>query len=336
MNVLFVTDEKFAEICAVAMRSITEIDEGVCFYVILDNVSDTIKNKIKRSIGKKKCEIKFITAEHVQNRFNINIESGIWPLICLQRLFLCDYLPKELNKILYLDCDIIARNSLKELYEIEFDKEEYCAAVPDCVSDICRNNIGIDNRSNYYNSGVVLINLELWRKENVAEKFMTIMYENEGKLQYPDQDIINIAFKNKIKTLNAKYNVTSYEYAYTYDELMFYHNASFYIDKNEFELAINNPNIFHFTNDILLTRPWINGTNHPYFAEWFAIREKTAWCGEKLWKNNEKLTTRIKCFFSRKLPKNLVLLFAKYLNRWHSFSYSKNKLWSVFALRWHK
>ena len=36
MNVLFVTDEKFAEICAVAMRSITEFDEGVCFYVILD------------------------------------------------------------------------------------------------------------------------------------------------------------------------------------------------------------------------------------------------------------------------------------------------------------
>ena len=112
----------------------------------------------------------------MQNRFDISIESGIWPLTCLQRLFLCDYLPKELNKILYLDCDIIARNSLKELYEIEFDKEEYCAAVPDCVSDICRNNIGIDNRSNYYNSGVVLINLELWRKENVAEKLKIRSY----------------------------------------------------------------------------------------------------------------------------------------------------------------
>lgn len=323
MNILFVTDERFAEVCTVAMRSIAINDDYVHFFVIQDNVNESTQSKMKQSIDDLHCEVTFITPEIIENKFNVNVESGIWPMTCLQRLFLCDYLPVEMNKILYLDCDIIARKSLQNLYNVEFENGEYCAAVPDCVSDTCRQNIGISKLSDYYNSGVLLINLDLWRKDNVANKFMTIMSENEGKLQYPDQDIINIAFENKIKKLNAKYNVTSYEYAYTYDELMFYHNASFYIDKTEYENAVSDPYIFHFTNDILLMRPWIKGNNHPLFLEWIALRNNTAWGNDDLWINNEKWSAKVKRYFAVSFPKTIVLLFAKYLNKKHSACYSK-------------
>lgn len=321
MNILFATDEKFAEICTVAMRSIAINDDGVHFFVIQDRVSDFSMSKMKDSLRGFNCEITFIKAERVEEKFNVNIKSGIWPLTTLQRLFLCNYLPSDLNKILYLDCDIIARKSVRSLYDLDLKNDEFCAAVPDCVSDMCRRNIGISNTSTYFNAGVLLINLDLWRREKVSNKFLEIINKKEGKLQYLDQDVMNIAFENKIKVVDAKYNVTSFEYAYGYDELMFYHNANHYIDKTEFENAVNDPYIFHFTNDMLLTRPWISGNNHPFFSEWIAIRKKTAWGNEKLWDNNEKWSVKVKRCLANHLPRKIVLHLAKYINKKHSSYY---------------
>lgn len=323
MNVLLVTDENFAEMCTVAMRSVAELDKGVNFHIIQDGLSINTKIKIQESLLDTDCSVNFIDAEKIEDRFNVDVKSDMWPLVCLQRLFLTDYLPMEMEKILYLDCDVIALKSIRDIYDTVFDEGEYCAAVPDCVSGVCKRNIGMDAENPYFNSGVLLINLDLWRKENVSTRFIEIMNAYEGALQYPDQDIINMAFENHIKKIDAKYNVTSFEYFYKYEELMYYHNADNYIDKSEYINAVKNPFVFHFTNDIVLIRPWFTDSNHPLFDEWNLIREKTMWKNEKLRENNEKRSTKIKRFVARNLPRKVMLVFARYLNRKHSSNYSQ-------------
>ncbi len=321
MNFLFVTDENFAEICTVAMYSVAEHNDGAVFYVINDGMRDDTICKMKASLQNLNCRIVFVDTIDIVNKFEINVNPGIWPINCLQRLFICDRIPESVKRILYLDCDILVRKSLKQLYDIEFG-DEYCAAIPDCLSRLCKSNIGINENDIYYNSGVLLINLEKWRKMNVEKLFVASMQEHKGRLQYPDQDLINMVFQNKIFRVNAKYNVTSYEYGYSYEELMYYHNAEDYIDKNEFVTAKKDPYIFHFTNDVRIIRPWYKNSNHPFFEEWNSIRNKTLWGCEPLRENAVNRSLMIKHLGFKILPKKVLLYFARKLNQKHALQYS--------------
>lgn len=322
MNILFVTDENFAEICTVAMRSVVEHNENVTIYVIQDNVKEVTLKKMKDSLHGIECNLIFINAIDIAKKYHITTEKSDWPVSCMHRLFVCDYLPITMDKILYLDCDVIVRHSLNELYETSFDDDEYCAAAADCVGSLSRKNIGIDSKSDYYNSGVMLINLDLWRKNEAKLKFMKIMEEKKGTFQYPDQDIINKVFENHIKRIDAKYNVTSYEYGYSYTELMYYHNADLFIDIDEYNRAISDPFIFHFTNDARLIRPWFKGTNHPFYREWVSVRNKTVWKDEKLRDDNGNFIVKVKRKIAFLLPRKLMLFFARRINKKHTMRYS--------------
>ena len=90
------------------------------------------------------------------------------------RLFLCDYLPEDIDKVLYLDGDMIVCQSISELWEWDLG-EAAVGVVPDFkVFDVHHiNNLGYDVRYGYFNSGVLLINLKLWREGCVKDSFLS-------------------------------------------------------------------------------------------------------------------------------------------------------------------
>lgn len=112
----------------------------------------------------------------------------------------------EYDKIIYIDCDIIVRNSLAELYHTTILADKYyLAGVFEAVLDFQKKHlqdIRCDDKA-YVNSGLLLMNLDLLRKDNIVDKF--IEASRLDCWQFPDQDILNTICAGKILGL-APYN----------------------------------------------------------------------------------------------------------------------------------
>ena len=113
----------------------------------------------------------------------------------------------NLNKVLYLDGDILIRDSLEELYDMDIDGY-YVAACKDVGAETWpahyNKRLGI-NHSGYFNSGVMLLNLELLRKDDMPKKLLD--YKINGKNDYMDQDAFNVVFSEKVKYISLLYNM---------------------------------------------------------------------------------------------------------------------------------
>lgn len=134
-----------------------------------------------------------------------------YPQEIYYRIFAARYLPEDVDRILYLDPDIIVNGSLKELYEMPMQDSFFAAAshIRKLMHKVNEFRLDMDEDSPYINSGVMLMNLHQLRLEqNIQEVFLYIeKYKN--KLILPDQDIISALYGSKIIALDPyRYNMT--------------------------------------------------------------------------------------------------------------------------------
>lgn len=136
------------------------------------------------------------------------------------RLLAWKFLPGDLDRILYLDPDILVLNPVDPLDELDMDGYLFAAASHDIISinEINRIRLTPYKIDAYYNSGVLLMNLALQR-ERISERdifdFVDTIKKQRSKLIMPDQDIINMKFNREIKSLDEKiYNYDARYYQY--------------------------------------------------------------------------------------------------------------------------
>ena len=126
------------------------------------------------------------------------------------RLYASKYLPKEIDRVLYLDSDTLVINNLKEFYETDFDGNYFIAAthIKKMLHKFHEIRLDIKEDEPYINTGVLLINLKELRKVNVEEKVVNFIKSKKNKLLLPDQDIVVTLFGDKIKLVDElKYNL---------------------------------------------------------------------------------------------------------------------------------
>ena len=147
------------------------------------------------------------------------------------RLFLSKWLPEDIQKLIYIDIDILIKSNLQELFEREFDTP-ICAEL--CVPvSLSRGEHLEGQRSPYFNSGVMLINMNEWRSLELEESFLEI--GSKRPYLFLDQDILNLRFQNNWTRLGRKYN---YFHLYGLEE---------------FDLSFSEvPSIIHFVG----LKPW--------------------------------------------------------------------------------
>jgi len=118
------------------------------------------------------------------------------------RLHLASILPNEVDKVLYIDCDTIILDSIHELFKI--DLQNYVVAgVPDIVSRRHCRRLGTKQ---YINSGVMLMNLSLWREKKIADQCYDWLNTNPDLARLGDQCAINAVNDGAIKILESKWN----------------------------------------------------------------------------------------------------------------------------------
>lgn len=137
--------------------------------------------------------------------------SDRYPKAIYYRIFAAKYLPDTLERVLYLDPDIVVRQSLRELYEMPMGTAFFAAAthIRGFLHRFNELRLDMDEDSPYINSGVMLMNLQALRAEQDTQAVFDYMDAHKGRLMLPDQDIISALYGQRILPLDPiRYNMT--------------------------------------------------------------------------------------------------------------------------------
>jgi lipopolysaccharide biosynthesis glycosyltransferase len=178
------------------------------------------------------------------------------------RLFLTEFVDPSIKKILYLDGDLVVTTDIRELWETDLQGASL-AAVPE------PHAVPGDSETvsyPYFNSGVMLIDVERWRAANVLPKFLAFAKENAGHLPYHDQDVLNHTFAGKVRLLDYRWNFQSRWADFVAKKL----NMS----PEEFRRLRRSPAIVHFTSKY---KPWFYKDEPHYKRLYYQALALTPW-----------------------------------------------------------
>lgn len=126
-----------------------------------------------------------------------------WPKEIYYRIFAAEYLPETLDRVLYLDSDIIVKGDLSPFYDADFE-DNYFVATTNVHSRFLKWFLRVKNGAKkgsvYVNTGVLLMNLEKLRKEQSREEVLGYIAGRKALLMLPDQDVISALYGDRIKT----------------------------------------------------------------------------------------------------------------------------------------
>ena len=214
ISIVLSTDNNYAPYAAATIASICDNTKSFCKIYILDGgISEVNKNRIselKTYFDNLSVSFIIIDTERYFKNFQVKIKHIT--ISTYYRFLIGDLFP-DIDKILYLDADIIANKDVKQLYDI--DLQEYIiGAVKDRGNteyiNKLKENVNINYSHNYFNAGVLLIDLKKWREKFVTKKLFEIEKEYRGNLLCNDQDVLNKYFENNYLVLETKYNAWFY------------------------------------------------------------------------------------------------------------------------------
>lgn len=262
MKILYTCDNNYIWMMCISMISLFETHknvENITIYLIGENITEDNKCSIKNIIKKYNRECIILDLPNIDLPKEIITQR--WPKSAFTRLFAAEILPSNIDKVLYLDCDTIVKESLSELFNYNSDK--VFLGVKDCIGKRYKQNIGLENDDIYINAGVLLINLNELRNVNVCEEIEIFLNKYKKMINYADQDILNGVFKGKIGSLDPNYNVMTIEFVYKYNEIIRLRRPSNYYEESELISAVDKPSIIHYTTNMIVIRPWFKDSNHP-------------------------------------------------------------------------
>ena len=215
-NICLCADNNVVEYMSALIVSIlrnSSQDEEFIFHIITSCISEENKNYLNELKNIKNFQLKYYNPIHREKfeRWYSEKTPQKWPVEVFFKLDI-PFILKDLDKVLYLDCDMIAVNNFKELFDINMDNYTVAAAKDKLISNSHLKKIKLNKSNGYFNSGLLLINIKnfntLFPNDTFLEKIDK--YLNNIKIvEYPEQDIINIIFNNKIKPIDSKYNCVS-------------------------------------------------------------------------------------------------------------------------------
>lgn len=212
--VFLASDDKFAPFVAITIVSAMEnTKSNVDFFVLDSGLSEESKTKIINSAKKyPNCYIEFIDVDKAN--FAQLPESESYVSKATYNRFLISELKPNLNKAIYSDVDVIFLGDINELYQ-ESLGGQIIGVVHDAIYLLYENLNDFQNRLNlpqshkYFYAGLLLIDTEKWRNEDITNKLMQIGIDNSDKIKQGDQDILNMYFGSNYKLLSTKYEATN-------------------------------------------------------------------------------------------------------------------------------
>lgn len=214
------------------------------------------------------------------------------------RLLASKLLPDYVEKVVYLDSDLLVLDDVTKLWQMDLG-DAYCAASIDiacpfvdarehfagsedtvahfgsvpyvaAISPISNwRELGIDGSAAYFNSGVMVLNLKRWRQDDISRKLFDCLRENREHVWCWDQYALNVVFAGNWKPLEPKWNQGMHVHEYPSAEIC-------PIDRDQFLEMCESPSIVHYTTEF---KPWHHRVVHPQRDLFYKHLDETAFVG---------------------------------------------------------
>ena len=257
MVIALCIDEKMIQHLLVSIHSIiaTNRTENLEFYVLNKDITEESKLLVNENLSESAVSVNFINV--IQERYANLMVSNQITIEAYFRISLADLLPLNVGRVIYLDCDIIVMGSLKPLWHIELNGFKL-AAVAELFN--YRNvELGFGKDIKYFNSGVLVIDLSVWRSEQISHQVFDYLEMHPEKIKFHDQDALNAVLVNKWLELPEIYNFT----------------ISYMERSRKFNKLISNyqlPVVIHFNQSF---KAWHYQSRHPYKGLYYKYLKKT-------------------------------------------------------------
>lgn len=265
LNVLYQFNEKYAPFAGVSITSLFENNKQyneIDVYILGENLSDDSINRLEKLAKKYTRKIIF---KETDSLISLMKEWGIpsyrGSYAANMRLFLPMILSEEVDRILYLDADTVVNNSIQDLYQIDL-KDKALAMALDSLGTKHKNRIGLLENEPYYNSGVILFDLDNWKTYRCSERIVEHIQKTKIAYPSPDQDLLNVVCKGQIMQLMPEWNYQPVHIAYMAKHYFRWYKDTSYYKIEQIEKAKDKVKIYHFFR-FLGEFPWNKGNLHP-------------------------------------------------------------------------
>ena len=213
-NIVCITDDNYAQHAEVMLYSLLSHSSCPCkIFILTNSLNDENKNKLRKIVmNYNNNSIQFIEKNSTElnlSDYSNGNEERKWSPIMYMKLFMINLLPINIERILFLDVDLIVNDDIKELYTTNIDECIIAAAEDWKYSYFAKERLGLTYDEYYIISGVMLINIARWREKEIHLPIKQFMINNQ-KLFINDQDVIATYFKNEIQYISQEWNVTTF------------------------------------------------------------------------------------------------------------------------------
>jgi lipopolysaccharide biosynthesis glycosyltransferase len=270
MNIVCTIDNNYIRHCAVMLRSLRDYYPGNDLHVyILHEVLDPLERaKLVGYLGTFLPSVSLLQVEpELLRDFPV---FGHISIATYFRLLLPSILPPILKRVLFIDSDVVINGSLQDLWHTPM-KGYAMAAVTDRNLDMQRERLDLAPDSPYFNAGVMLIDLDQWRNENVLERGMAFAKDNAHILNNWDQDVLNHLFEKRVLLMHQRWNAMSHLWGLDPAWL----EAQGGLNQEEQE-AHDAPVVIHFAGGGF-AKPWNYRCPHPWKERYRQLVIHTPW-----------------------------------------------------------
>ncbi len=255
-HVAYAINEPYIDYCLVSMVSLLENNKGasIWFHILTDTISEGGKEKIIGFLKSRNAQVSF---HEVPDSKVSNLALNGWGKYAWYRLFLPELVESDIDRILYLDTDTIVCGSLSDLFAMDLSGVSLagCMDIMGFYDGIFKR-LGYPKKFGYICSGVLLMNLDYFRRHSLSRKIIEYSLQHPEKIDFPDQDSINCVCHPTMKLLPLKYDMLA----------PFFTNAGF-IKSHEEEVKdmLHDPRIIHYAG----CNPWIKRKDKHYYHDEF-------------------------------------------------------------------
>lgn len=212
-TVVYASDERGVNPLGVAIYSlVSRASETTAYkvYVLSNGLTDKSISRLENiATGmNSRHRIVFIDVSELANRCRLPVKER-WPVTAWTRIFIPDLLPQDERLVLYCDIDTLVCRDLAELFQTPLQGKAIGAVLEHVSSQGSHFNerLGMPlDCPGYFNSGVMLLDLDVFRRQNLIDEILHYAEEYGDRLTCPDQDALNGALCHNVQPIHHRWN----------------------------------------------------------------------------------------------------------------------------------
>lgn len=277
MNILFCVNEEYAQHLAAALYSLgCNNSEESLTVVVAGSIAPETQERLSRITAI--CpgmDLHFVTLDDIlpdaddaaryrslpqqgDHQVKGAYTSDIYTRLLVARIF-----PPNVEKVLYLDADMVVDGPIRPLWETPLDEAVLAATR---IPWFDRTHLpNFDATKGYFNSGVLLFNLSAWRAAGIEDEVLAYLERHANIVRDPDQDALNAVLSGRVRFVHAKWNAIGPYFSTR-------HFAG--LDSDYRNEVAKDPIIVHFNG---ANKPWKYGCSHPKKPLYWRYLGRTPW-----------------------------------------------------------